>query len=275
MSDTFKLFRLAVIRRQYYSMFAGEELTRDQALRRVFDQEYQYRFNGIDYHYVPGFNSGSDLIIGKIGRQYTLDENKPPSEGFEETQRTAWKAAYIVVDPYDHRDGQKAAVEVDQQIGSPSALLLGLLREINRRKIDEYYTIEAAPIVDTASFWEFAEKNKGSITTIKFEFVVPNMFGTKDQLNDDLRSLRDKEKAKRVSVTVHSREGLNTDTERTRESVDYIDKAGGEIKARAKGGKSYLSTEQEKRTIVTDAARDGEEPFARIRRLASMIVGRE
>lgn len=275
MSEYFQLFRLAVIPRQHFDMFAGERLTREQTLRRAFNREYVYKYNGIDYHYVPGDNLGSELIIGRIGRQYTLDENKPPSEGFQETQRTTWKAAYIVVDPFDHSDGQKAAVEIDFQVGGASALLLGLLREINRLRVDQHYTIEAAPIVNTSSFWEFAAQNKGSVTSIKFEFVVPNMFGTKDQLNDDLRSLRDREKAKRVSVTLHSPEGLNTDTERTRESVEYIDRAGGVIRAKAKGRKTYLSTEQEKRTRVPGDADDGEEPFARIRRLALKIVGRE
>ena len=86
-----------------------------------------------------------------------------------------------------------------------------------------------------------------------FDFIPPNMFGTSDEISEELKEYRDIEKAQKVTVQLKNKNGLNPDTRRTRAVVDYIGKGQGSIKASAKthsGRKSYSSKVKGKSSSV-------------------------
>lgn len=276
MAEKFELFRLSLLQRPTRDLFDQDDISREDYIRRAFGKTVEYTYGDISYFYVPSPDEvPAEVIIGRIGRSHVVEENRPPSESLAETTRDVWKASYIVIDPREHDDGQKVALEIDRDVASPGTILFGLLREINRTNPTSPYSIEAAPIFSIDTFWEFAEKNKGSITSLKFEFVVPNMFGGSDSIVDELRAFREKEKARRVQIALANSEGLDVNTERTREAVDYVGKSGGIIRARAKENRRYSSTDKSRKTSIADNGPLGEAPFARIARLAKQILGRE
>lgn len=276
MAERFELFRLSLLLRPYRDIFAGPELTREQYIREVFAEEITYKFNGEQYHYVPIQESrDQEVIAGRLGKKLTLEENRPPAEGLEETTRDMWKASLVVIDPTEHEDGQKAAIEIDRSVASPGTILFGLIRQINRNHPESTFSIEAAPIIQTEMFWVFAEQNKGRITSIKFDFVAPNMFGGSDSIVEELRDFREKEKAHRVAIALQNRNGLNVETEKTREAVEYVSRAGGTIRAKAKKGRKYSSTDQSKFGIIPEPDLGGETAFSRISKFAKQILGRE
>jgi hypothetical protein len=277
MAERFELFRLSLLPKPSRDMFSGPDLSREEYLRKVFAEEVIYTYAGEQYHYVPMLESaGNGVIAGRLGKKTVIEENRPPSEGLTETKRDTWKASLLVIDPTEHQDGQKAAVEIDRSVASPGTILFSLTRQINRNHPEALYSIEAASIIQAETFWAFAEQNRGQVTAVKFDFFAPNMFGGSDSIIEELRDFREKEKAHRVSVSLHNRDGLNLETEKTREAVDYINKSGGKIRAKAKMGQKYSSTDKAKSGVMPDEADSvSESTFDRISRFAKQILGRE
>ncbi|WP_155006278.1 hypothetical protein [Sphingomonas hengshuiensis] len=276
MSERFELFRLSVLERRQPPLFADVAQTREQYLRLVFGQQRQFVFYGTDFHFVPEpEQSREDVIMARIGRAVTVEENRPPEEGLAETVHDGWKASVVVIDPRHHDDGQKVAVAVDPKVGSPSGLIRELADAINTTSTDARWDIEVEPIVNAQSFWEFAAKNKGMITSLTFEFIAPNMFGGSDDLTEELRAFRNNENAEKVEIVLKSKEGLDTSTNRTKEAVDYAVQGCGTIKAKTKNGKRFNSTKKvETSTLDTDILPD-EPSLVRLARLATRILGRE
>jgi hypothetical protein len=219
--------------------------------------------------------SRDDVIMARIGRQVTVDENRPPDEGFTETVHDGWKAAAVVIDPRHHDDGQKVAIAVDKRVGNPSGLIRELTEAINAANTNARWDIEVEPIVNAQSFWDFAAKNRGSITSLTFEFVAPNMFGGTNDLSEELREFRKNENAEKVTIVLNSKEGLDTSTPRTKEAVDYAVQGCGKIRAKAKGGKRFNSTNRVATAILDDDSLPEEPSLMRLARLAGRILGRE
>lgn len=276
MRERFELFRLSLIPRQQRDLLEGPDPTREEYLRRVFGEQRRFKHYGTEFHYVPApAVSKADALIGRIGRPVIVEENESPDKGLEETTREGWKAAVLVLDPRHHDDGQKIAVGDDRKAGAPSGLLVALIEAINSDNERAAYAIEAAPIADLVSFWQFAERHKGEITKFTFEFVTPNMFGASDNIDEELRAFRDHENARKVTVSVSNQDGIVTDTERTRESVEYVARGGGLVRARTKKGSHYNSTNRTTSTSIDQNEESEQSLLVRVSRLASRVLGRE
>ena len=222
----------------------------------AFGYEQDFEHHGNPFVYQPAPDQPWPNIVGQIGRPFTRLENLPPEQGFALAPHQAWRAAVIALDPTPHEDGQKLSFSIDPQVGTPYAVLRSLIRQLNQVN-DPPYHIEAEPIFSPKTFWAFADEHKGEITSIRFEFVTPNMFGSSDALSEELREFRHDERAQVVRVNLHSEDGLNTDTPRVRASVDYAGKGAGKILAFAKGRKRYNSEDQ----VETVGLEETEEPL--------------
>jgi len=276
-AERFDLFRLSLLLRQQRDAFEDPDPTREEYLRRVFGEKRSFSFYGTEFHYVPEDPQiRSDVVMGRIGRALNTEENTSPEEGFKDTIHTGWRAITVVMDPRHHDDGQKVAVEVNNRVGKARALITGLVESINDAYPHTAYAVEVAPIINAESFWQFAAQNKGAITRLTFEFVAPNMFGGTDDLSEELRAFRQKENAEKVTIGLQSNEGLETDTDRTREAVDYAVQGCGTIKARTKSGRRFDSSRTNASSRLDEAAEEDTRPKAtRLSGLISRILGRE
>lgn len=276
MKERFELFRLSLLLRQQRDAFSGPDPTREEYLRKIFSERRVFSFYGTEFHYVPEtLQDRHDIIMARIGRPIAVAENKPPEEGFADTVHDGWRAAVVVIDPSHHDDGQKVAVGQDNMVGSPRGLIQALVAAINETNQFTAYDVEVEPIINALSFWQFAARHKGQISSVTFEFVPPNMFGGTEKITEELREFRKKENAEKVVVTLTSSEGLDTDTERTKESVDYIVKGTGNIRAKTKSGLRFNSTKKVASTTLDANEMPGEQRLSLLARLASRILGRE
>lgn len=278
MAEKFDLFRLSLLPRQQTEMFEPslESTTREDWIRKVFSENLGFLSYGTQFHFRPETDaSRPDALIGRIGRHISQPESKPPEEGFEEYTHEAWQAAVLVIDPRHHDDGQKLACENFLPVGKPSSLVPWIINAINERYPRAPYQIEANPIMRPGSFWDFERKNHGAITAINFDFIVPNMFGGDDDYNAEMREYRDREKARRVSVSLKNPDGLAADTERMQRAVEYAAKGGGSITARAKKNQRYNSKNKTKRSIVKGLRDAGLAVVDSAKELADRILGRE
>ncbi len=277
MTDTFELYRLSLLPRKQASILtpdAEKSFTREEYLRQIFMISHKFNHFGNELHYVPAKNEpSSEALLGRIGRTFSTNENLPPDEGLADAVHQGWRAVVIVIDPRHHADGQKVAVERTSKVGDPQGLLNSLIKAINLSNPDSPYLIEASAIFDSRSFWEFAENNQGAITSLTFEFITPNMFGGIDDISEELKKYRNIEKAQNVTISMCSQDGLDVTTQRVKASVDYAQKGGGNIKARARKNKRYNSTKKAKKVTIQ---KDSEEPLLkRATRKILEILGRE
>ncbi len=115
----FDLIRLVLISRAQTSLFerraeSGEPLTREAWLRQIFSKTIEFKHAKNDFHYIPDIEAdkSTDLLVGRIGRQFKAVENLSPDEGFIEVERAPWRASSVFIDPKHHDDGQKLGFEV-------------------------------------------------------------------------------------------------------------------------------------------------------------------
>lgn len=250
----FDMIRLVLVDRPP-DLFSGPAPDREQWLRQVFGQRIVFRHYRSEMHYVPSHEAHASLIIGRIGKSTHVEENEPPEAGMGEIERESWIAAAVIIDPVKHADGQKAAVQ--ERVGKPSAIFKSLVRHINESG-SHPYIIEANPIVDPATFWEFEAQNRGEITSITFDLFPPNMFGIRSELDREMKDLHKEEHVHEATLQLKSPDGLVLNTERTKQTVEYTLEGGGNIRAKTKRKKHYNSKNRTKR-ITVDA--DQKESF--------------
>jgi hypothetical protein len=175
-------------------------------------------------HYVPSPDAHPTFIVGRIGKSTHVDENEPPEAGMGEIERESWIASAVLIDPVKHADGQKAAVQ--DRLGKPTAIFKSLVRHINESGVNPY-VIEANPIVDPATFWQFEAQNRGEITSVTFDLFPPNMFGLRSELDREMRELHQTEMVHEATIQLKNPEGLKLNTERTHQTVSYTLEGGG------------------------------------------------
>jgi hypothetical protein len=271
----FEMMRLSLVRRPQADAFErhtpdGSEFTREAWLRDVFGRDIQFQHRGEPFHYSPdGTPQPRGPIVGRIGRKIIVPENKPPEAHLAPTEREAWRAAIVIIDPTHHPDGQKAAVEHLPSIGRPVAIMESLGAQVSTPS--DPFILEVNAIVPSNSFWEFVDANKGQITSVQFEFVAPNMFGEADDYDSEMRDMHAQERAQRAKLKLESKDGLNLDTKRIHRAVDYTIKGAGSTEAKTKTGKKYKSKERAERILIPNKEFIGEHRESLISRLIARI----
>lgn len=259
MGDVFEQFRLSLVQRPGHLFSTTESIpSRDAFIRDTFRRRWEFEHYKNTFHFVPDERTTvAPVILGRLGRPFESDENLAPENDLEATVHYGWKAAVVIVDPREHGDGQKVLMNHDQLVGNPLPLLSSLIRHINTASTLATYTLAIDPIFDEASFFAFAQQNRGDITQLTFDLSVPNMFGGTDNLSQWLRDLREQERAQAVTLRLKSTDGINTDTPDIREGVEYAMKGAGRVKAKTRKGKRFDSKNRVKKVALDRKDKQG------------------
>ncbi len=256
----FELMHLSLLERERDLFDPKIAISREAWLREAFGEKITFTHYREQFHYVPEPDTTLDfgpLIAGRIGRRVSVSENDPPEKGLHETHREAWMAADVFIDPTHHAEGQKAAVQYREDVGKAFSILESLAKHINAETDPRHpYVIEIARISDPQSFWDWANSNKGAVTSVEFELVTPNMFDGPENMAEEMKAMRDQERARRIRFEFENPDSLELDTSRVKTMVDYATKGGGNIKARTKTKKNFDSKKKAKVIAIpeTDAA---------------------
>lgn len=256
--DTYEVFRLSLMLRDQRGI-SETAMSRQEHIERMFGETRTFEHWARPYTYTPQAAplAASDraIIVGGIGRAFVETENAPPEEGFAPREHSGWRATAVLVDPREHEDGQKVAMRRDEKVGSSLQLLRAFADDYNEAtKATSPYVVDIEPIFDGSTFWSFVEENKGNVTTVAFRFVAPNMWKGQEELEADVRDMRDKEGARKVEIVIKNPGGLRTDTPRIRQGVRYAERGGGSVTARSKNGKRFNSKKRS-RVVKTPADR--------------------
>ena len=279
MSQIFDLFRISLIERKQVGLFEDGGISRENYIRLAFGRDWQFYHYKIPFHYKPAklIARENPYMLARIGREVQIVENAPPEKDFEEQYHDGWITSIIVIDPSPTKDGQKLAMQRNQQVGTSYSILRKFVDHINETLELTRYLIEITPIFDAETFWQFAEENKGDVVSITFDFVVPNgVWSTQSTLRDELAQAREMMRAQEVSTTVKSQAGLETDSEQIRECVSYAETGSGKIKAKTRSGRRFDSTRRGKSTtVIEDIAERGLSALGRVAARMAEILGHE
>lgn len=258
----FDLFRLSLRQREQVDMedlIRPERSNREAWIRHLFSQRVEFRHHGTDFVYLPSeAQAGQKYVIGRIGREVSELENASPELGYREIMHDAWKAAVIVVDPGEHTDGQKVAIQFHPSVVKPSTIAPRLLQALDRENSPSPYIPSIHPITNKEAFWEFAARNKGKITKITFDLEVPNMFGTDDEYTKEMREFREIEKAKSIKLEISNPDGIDVDTDRVRYTVEKASLGTGSVTAKALGKNNKFSSNEQQISASISVESDGE-----------------
>ncbi len=196
----FCLFRISLKAKESPDLFGtlginGGDVSREAWLRFIFGSQVNFKHYNTPFVFRPEpdvTQAPPHLIFGWVAREKRRPERTPPEEGFEPTEHLGWEGAFAIIDPTEHDDGQKIAIEDNREIGTPKAILNSLVRQFQHDPAAPYY-IHAFPLVSEGTFWDFSEAHNDQITSITFDVAVPNMFNSASDFEDELKSLRDEE----------------------------------------------------------------------------------
>jgi hypothetical protein len=72
---------------------------------------------------------------------------------------------------------------------------------INARIPREPFSIDLHSITDPRSFWDYIKQHEGRVTSVTLDVAVPNMFDGVSSFEDNVKRLREHNKARRVKET--------------------------------------------------------------------------
>ena len=213
----------------------GSPMSREDWLRVIFMQRIDFIHRKSTLRYEPDEVqfTGSNRIVGRIGRERIFVEADPDNK-LKAVSTPRWKASLIIIDPSSHADGQKVAIEADPSVGAGFGIFNSLIQAINLRETPEPYSIELNSITEQSTFWEYVNKNRGSIKAISIEIASPNMFEGATSYEEDSRKIANATGATKQKLSIESPDGLDTSSEYLREAVDYAARGGGRLRAKSK-----------------------------------------
>lgn len=278
----FEQFRLSLRARGQRTLFGKyDEFSRDEWIKELFSADVEFNHYGSLYHYVPKtLQAGSSVLIGRLGRKTFSTKNTPPESGLEEYIDETWRASVIVIDPTEHEDGQKVAMQKLADVGSPLSLLPRLVQALEEHFASEGppFITSINPIGNSQEFQKFVAKNKGKITRVTFFLDVPNMFSSDDEYDKEMKAFRDKDQAQKVKLEISNPDGIDANSERVSYTAEKaMERGTGKVTARAMGKNNTFSSQktQKKVKIQIDDEEDGSPLIDQAEANANRILGRD
>jgi len=276
MAGIFELFHLSLLEQTQIGLFESSiKPTREAWLRESFGSSFKFTHRTIECHWVPADTEGG-FIAGNVVRSHPRRHHMPPEEGALEVVSEEWQGAMVVIDPSHHDDGQKLSFERDQTLGRPRSVLQSMIAHVNAT-FGAPYVIEPKPIFSEGDFWDWAAAHEYRMRKIAFEFIVPNMFGSKNAFDDDMADLGKAgvSKVKMVLDEGGRAGGIDAQNDQVQMGVDYAAQGGGSVTATAKNGDKFTSTNNPKTATLPATPVERSSGIRAITKWFPKLLGRE
>jgi len=185
----------------------------------------------------------------------------------------AWRASTIVVDPSDHDDGHKLAMEYIQLLGKSKSILSTMFSHINEIH-GIYYTIEINPIVNSGRFYDFVKSVGSPVSFLSISFTPPNgLWSADSSAKEEVQEISRKTKATKIRTILSNKDGLDVSSGGLKESIDYAESGSGSIRAKTISGNVFTSDMSQKISIVEvneNATSEDVESFAALNPQAAL-----
>ena len=239
------LYRLSLTEAKQASLFDEEIDTqsRKEFLARKFAKPFSFdHWGGIRLRYHPVQND-SGIITGVVCRWISEDAEADPEDPFNVVDSGRWVKAAFFLDTNDDR--QIFAFENRQGVGSPEAVVGGLVRHLNDETNGFPFKIDAFALTRQGSFYEAVDSFPGLITSVTFHLVIPNPLNAEEDTREALRKLGERTGATEVRETLKSNDKIDVGSSYVRGAVEHAERGGGEVSAKSGNTQVYNS----KRTV--------------------------
>lgn len=243
-------YRIFVAKTSQLSFFDDVKTTKPELIEKAFSsitEPIHFSFSERKYAYVIQ-KIAPPYIYATLAKQSDIKIQRSPEEGFETDSVESWPNVPIIIN-FDGNEstGQSIAVELNKQVFEhPHVQIRSLISVLNSKILKNLgYEMALNPITAQSDFWQAINDNEGDLKSVEFEFAAPNLFGTKDSLNDELRDARDSFHMTKASVKLENSEGEL----KVPESNNFINEG---IKYIADGGGKYTLKLTHRRTITSE-----------------------
>jgi len=240
-----------------------------ERFRRRID--FIHRMNA--FAYVPIETLDGTIIVGRLGRPETELAADAPERGYAPVAIPLNRAVNLFLNTSSDPEGQKLAMQVDQRVGTPSALLQSMFQYINDSDPDAPWMIDIRPITDENSFWDAVSQHENEITNVTFKMVAPNILGFTDSVSEELKTTRDENNANLITVSLDNKAGLRLRTPSIVNAVRYVAAGGGRVILRGKFKKFFDSKRKQRSISVQDDAAASTGIPETLRRIKDRLFG--
>lgn len=240
MAKVFEQFHFSLIERDQTDLLEPA-LSREDWLRSKLSDTIEFSHAGKPFYWVPQPYS-DEFIIGVIERQKIHVVRTPPEDGAQEQESSFYTGSMVVIDPLNRPDGQRVAVQNDQQVGQPNALLTSFVKHLNDQRAHQY-AVHFKPLFRGDNFWRFAEKHGGQLEFVRFRFTVPNMiFSAGGGVKKGLKRIGEDTDAQEIDLKIESDDGIRADSQAVKEGLAYGEEGNAKVTAKALNGDRWSST---------------------------------
>ena len=236
------------------NLFTQLEDSRENALIEVFRKSFSGQYKGMSYS-IKFIMQMNDIVYFKIAKHTSIKRNKSPEENFEPEQIEHWPFVNMIVSlakDVDGDYGQIMAIEQKPSVISNPTNLLRNWADVKNKDLEPFgYVLSINPIASKKSFWSIANKYKGQIEEVVFEYSMPNLFETGDELEKELKAANSNLNAAKACVSFSNKNGnliISEDNSLLQQSAKYIDEGGGEFKIKRKNENGYIMSAKKIKT---------------------------
>jgi hypothetical protein len=205
-------FRIFVARATQLSLLDDNNLTKPELIEKAFTSSEepiyfslgQRKFANVVHKVAPPY------IYASLAKQSQVKIQHSPEEDFETEAIETWPNVPVIINTSgDQEAGQSVAVELNKAVFEfPHVQIRRLIVELNRLVLKNLgYEMAIHPITERNDFWQTVTQYAGHINSVEFEFSAPNLFGTNDSLNNELRDARDSFGMTTASIKLENSEG--------------------------------------------------------------------
>lgn len=228
-------YRIFVAKSSQLSLFDDTAITKPELIEKAFssnEEPIYFESGERKYAYVIK-KIAPPYIYATLAKQSQVKIQHSPEEDFQTESIDTWPNVPIIINfSGDNQSGQSIAVELSRKVfENPHVQIRNLITILNTKVLKNMgYEMALNPITSQSDFWNAVNNNEGEIKSVEFDFAAPNLFGTKDSLNDELRDARDSFQMTSASVKLENSEGelkVPTDNNFINEGIKYIADGGG------------------------------------------------
>lgn len=268
----FSVFHMSFAEIDQGDLFAPR-LSRSEWVYRCFSEPFEAPYRGGDRLVWTPRKPIDGVIFGIVQREILSRRHLAPEEGGAETVAPDWQGAYILIDANDHKFGQRIAIEHDV-VGRPSTLANYIAKYLNE-KDERPFDCSVEQIFSASDFWEFAHAAGNQLKFMRFTFIAPNMWKTREGLEEDLRRARNATRAIKYGMSLAGANGVTSDNDFVKGAIDYVAQGGGRVRARDHRGNPFDSADKTLRTEVDNEIVVELGTEEAIRRSAPRVLGHE
>lgn len=253
-------YRIFIAKTKQLSLFddAQAEVSKSDLIYEVFNVRQPFYFTAGSQRlaYVTQKDAGT-YILGTLAKAAHVNVQKSPEEGFITESIESWPHVPIIINTSsDPSTGQSIVVGFNRSIfKNPLYQLRILTKELSKGVEARGYELAVNTISDKDDFWKNIKQNQGFIKSLTFSFAAPNLFGTEDSLNDELRDARDSFGMTNTEVKIEnssSELSIPEGNQFVDQSLRYVADGGGSYKIKLKNKRVIQSKELTKSSVIED-----------------------